>query len=106
MEKTTVTTAPYQPKLVYETPNFKVTVGLLSGPAETPQELRVRFVVQDKKYGVIYGTAGSTGAAIVAALTAEAELQNAAEIAAAQEARGFKPVKENGVGGPPIPSFQ
>lgn len=90
MEKTT-TKAPAPSRIVYETPHFRVVVGLLSGPAETPEELRLKYLIGERASGVIYGTAAHIGQAKVAAIQAEQELTLANAIVQESEARGFAP---------------
>lgn len=78
--------------VVYETPDYRVIIGQLSGPAETPIELRTRYIIQHKKHGVIYGSREGFGHAVAVALVAQAELQNAARIAEEQKARNYESV--------------
>ena len=93
------------PPVVYETPDYRVIPGKLSsGPEGTAPELLVRYVIQHKRHGVIYGTAGGLGQAIAAAVQAQIELANATAAAAEYEARNFN-VKDDKEGGPVIPNF-
>lgn len=86
--------------VIYETPNFRVVVGRLTGgSADTYDEMRVRYIVQHKKHGVIYGTSGSIASAQMAALQAEREVYEAGRICVEEEARNFRP--ENGATTPP-----
>lgn len=94
------------PPLVYETPDYRVVVGRLTGgPEGTAPELLVRYIIQHKRHGVIYGTAAGVGQAIAAAVQAQVELQNAAEGAKEFEARSFNGKDAKGESGPGIPNF-
>ena len=88
MEKT----LPSRPKeqtglLRYETENYRVIIGKMSGPEDLPEEMRVKYIIQHKKDGVIYGVSGGLGAAIIHAQVAEKELAEAADMAIAEDAR-------------------
>ncbi len=88
---------------VFETPDYRVVVAKMSkGPEDVPAELLLRYVIQHKKHGIIYGTGNGYGQAVVAALQAQAELVKANEIAAEQKARDFKVDESAGNVGPGI----
>jgi hypothetical protein len=67
----------------YETEHYRVYVGAMTGPEDLPVEMRVKYIVQHKRDGVVYGVSGSLGSAIIAALGAEKELEDASELMAA-----------------------
>lgn len=92
---------------VYETPDYRVIVGRLSsGPEGTAQELLVRYIVQHKRHGVIYGSASGLGQAVAAAIQAQIEFQNAEAASKEFEARNFKMMTEEAPPkGPLIPDF-
>lgn len=97
--------------VVFETPDYRVVLGKLSsGPAGTADELLVRYIIQNKKHGIIYGTAAGFGQAIVHAVLAQVELQNAVEQAQEVAVRGYKVEKQTegngGRGGIDVPRFQ
>lgn len=81
--------------LVYETPHYRVVVGKMSGPEDTPMELRVKYLIQHKRHGVILGTTSSYGMAVATALEEEGRHLAADEVAASAEARGFALVRDD-----------
>lgn len=94
MEKTIEKTAGRkQPKVIYETPHYRVFVAALTLGKDDKPELMVQYVVQFKEPDepVIYGVFNLRGAAVAAALTAEAMLIRAYELVEKQEANGFRP---------------
>ena len=95
--------------VVYQTPDYRVIIGKLSGPAETPEELRVRYIIQHKKHGVVYGHTAGIGQAVAHALVAQAELQNGNRIAEEQKARNYEATTGNDGDTSPtpkVPRFQ
>lgn len=92
---------------LFETPEYRVTVGRL--PPEkadsNPQSpFLVRYIVEHKAQRVIYGTAGGLGQAIMAAVQAEVELNNAIEAAMEFSARSYKLAEEKQANA--VPRFQ
>ena len=84
------TPAANGPPILYETPDYRVVVGKLSsGPEGTAPELLVRYIIQHKRQGVVYGTAAGLGQAIAHCVQAQIELTNAIEAAKEYEARNF-----------------
>lgn len=57
--------------VLYETKNFRVIVGKMSGPPDLADEMRLKYIIQSKRHGVIYGVTGHEGAAYVACEEAE-----------------------------------
>ena len=81
--------------LHHETAHYRVVSGVMSGPADLPEEMRLKYIVQHKQDGVIYGVSGSLGSALIAALEAEKELSVATELLASEH------VRQPGNGAPP-----
>jgi hypothetical protein len=91
------------PPVLFETPDYHVRVGRLSsGPEGTAPELLVRYIIQHKKQGVVYGTAAGLGQAIAHCVQAQLELTNAIEGAKEYEARNYSIEKKHG---PELPDF-
>lgn len=86
---------------VYETVDYRVIVAKLSGPETTPQELRVRYIVTEKKVPVIAGYSGLRGEAIHMCLQAQKLWDNAEEAIA-----GEKPSVNTVPGMPAFPGFK
>lgn len=87
-------------KVVFETPRYRVVVvKLTTGPAEQPEEMRIRYVVLSKEDPVIAAHSGLKGEAIALALAAEESLQRAAQLAQEQAARNYKPQDSGPDGG-------
>lgn len=81
MEKTIGKRPAGEPiRVIYETANYRVFIGLLSAPADQDEAMRLKFIIQDKKFGVIYGVTGHRTAAFVAAEEAEQALEQGAAI--------------------------
>lgn len=96
------TPAANGPPVLFETPDYRVVVGKLSsGPEGTAPELLVRYIIQHKKQGVVYGTAAGLGQAIAHCVQAQLELTTAVEAAKEYEARNYS-MKDKG---PEIPNF-
>jgi hypothetical protein len=96
--------------VVFETPDYRVVLGRLSsGPEGTAPELLVRYIIQHKKHGIIYGTASGLGQAIAHTVQAQVELQNATDASQEYAARSYKLEKkqeEQTGNGLSIPRFQ
>lgn len=79
-------------KQVFETPHYRVVVVKLStGPADQPEEMRIRYVVLSKDDPVIAAHSGLKGEAIALCLAGEENLQRATQLAVEQAARNYKP---------------
>lgn len=97
------------PPILFHTPDYQVVIGRLppadGQPPNSP--LLVRYIVQHREHGVMYGTAAGLGQAIAAAVQAQIELGNAQEGAREFASRSYK-MEDNskGGGGLNIPSFQ
>lgn len=79
-------------KTVFQTPHYRVVVVALSaGPADQPEELRIRYVIVSKEDPVVAAHSGLKGEAVALALAAEESLQRAVQMANEAQARSFKP---------------
>lgn len=86
---------------VFETTDYRVIVAQLSGPETTPPELRIRYIVTEKRVPVIAGYSGLRGEAIQMCLGAQKLWEDCdAALAARDEKPAAKPP-----GMPAFPGF-